>query len=94
MSIPTNNEMMDFPVEEYRKRLQRTQEEMAKHDLPVLLLHQPENIHYLSGLHGVGYFSYHALAVPSHGDPVLILRDVEIPAAHVTSWVRSHTSYA
>ncbi|MER8874936.1 Xaa-Pro peptidase family protein, partial [Mesorhizobium sp. M0814] len=33
-------------------------------------------------------------AVPSHGDPVLILRDVEIPAAHVTSWVRSHTSYA
>ncbi|MFW8613742.1 aminopeptidase P family N-terminal domain-containing protein, partial [Mesorhizobium ciceri] len=66
---------MDFPVEEYKTRLQRTQEEMAKHDLDVLLLHQPENIQYLTGLDaGAGFFSYHAVAVPSHRDPVLILR--------------------
>ncbi|BAV50244.1 dipeptidase [Mesorhizobium loti] len=89
------NSGMDFPVEEYKTRLQRTQEEMAKHDLDVLLLHQPENIQYLTGLDaGAGFFSYHAVAVPSHRDPVLILRDVEIPAAHLTSWVTSHTSYA
>ncbi|OAP45526.1 M24 family metallopeptidase [Sinorhizobium americanum] len=86
---------MDFSIEEYRTRLQRTQEGMAKHDLPVLLLHQPENIQYLTGLDiGIGFFSYHAVAVPSHGDPVLVMRDAELPAAHVTSWVRSHTSYA
>ncbi|RVB71410.1 aminopeptidase P family protein, partial [Mesorhizobium sp. M6A.T.Cr.TU.014.01.1.1] len=44
--FPTVNEPADngmiFSVEEYRARLQRTQKEMSKHDLPVLLLHQPE----------------------------------------------------
>ncbi|QQO24773.1 aminopeptidase P family protein [Bradyrhizobium diazoefficiens] len=85
---------MNFPIEEYRARLKRTQEEMRKHDLPVILLHQPENINYLSGLDQIGYFSYHALAVPSHGDPVLIVRDMEVPTAHSTSWVKDHTVYA
>ncbi|MEK9282345.1 MULTISPECIES: Xaa-Pro peptidase family protein [unclassified Bradyrhizobium] len=85
---------MDFPYAEYRARLQRTQEEMAKHNLPVLLLHQPENILYLTGFYTTGYFSYHALAVPSRGDPVLILRDMEVPAARSTSWVKCHTIYA
>ncbi|MFB6452912.1 M24 family metallopeptidase [Bradyrhizobium tunisiense] len=89
-----NNSAMDFSAAEYRARLQRTQEEMAKHDLPVLLLHQPENILYLTGFYTTGYFSYHALAVPRSGDPVLILRDMEVPAAHSTSWVKSHTIYA
>ncbi|WP_244420608.1 M24 family metallopeptidase [Mesorhizobium japonicum] len=93
MSESANNGI-DFPAEEYRTRLQRTQEEMAKHDLPVLLLHQPENINYLSGLDDIGYFSYHALAVPSRGDPVLIVRDMEVPTAHSTSWVKNHTVYA
>ncbi|MDA9431821.1 M24 family metallopeptidase [Bradyrhizobium sp. CCBAU 51627] len=85
---------MDFDVAEYRERLRRTQEEMAKHDLPVLLLHQPENILYLTGFYTTGYFSYHALAVPGSGEPTLILRDMEIPAARSTSWVKSHTIYA
>ncbi|TIS52802.1 MAG: aminopeptidase P family protein, partial [Mesorhizobium sp.] len=93
VSEPANNGM-DFPAEEYRERLRRTQEEMAKYDLPVLLLHQPENINYLSGLDQIGYFSYHALAVPSRGDPVLIVRDMEVPTAHSTSWVKNHVVYA
>lgn len=88
------NNCMAFPAEEYRGRLQRTQAEMAKHSLPVLLLHQPENIFYLSGLDQVGYFSYQALAVPSRGDPALIVRDMELPTARSTSWVANHTIYS
>ncbi|SCK08525.1 Xaa-Pro dipeptidase [Variovorax sp. HW608] len=88
------NDGMDFPAEEYRNRLQRTQQEMEKQGLPLLLLHQPENILYLSGFYTTGYFSYHALAVPSRGDPVLIVRDVEVPAAKDSSWIKSYTTYA
>lgn len=88
------NKAMDFSVEEYWARLQRTQEEMVKHNLPILLLHQPENILYLTGFYTLGYFSYHALAVPSRGEPVLILRDMEVPAANSSSWVKNHTIYA
>ena len=41
MSEPANNGM-DFLLKNIGARLQRTQEEMAKHELPVLLLDQPE----------------------------------------------------
>ncbi|RUX26312.1 aminopeptidase P family protein [Mesorhizobium sp. M2A.F.Ca.ET.042.01.1.1] len=84
---------MDFPIEEYRTRLRRTQEAMRKADLPVIVLHQPENILYLTGFYTTGYFSYHAVAVPSEGDPVLLLRDVEVPAARATSWIKNHYIY-
>jgi len=86
---------LEFPLEEYKMRLRRAQEEMKKHGLPLLLLHQPENILYLSGFYtSTGFFSYHALAVPSEGDPVLIVRDMEVPAAEALSWVRTFTVYS
>lgn len=84
---------MDFSLEEYRSRLHRTQEEMAKYDLPILLLHQPENINYLTGLDDVMYVSYLALVVPSRGNPVLVIRDMEVPAAQNTSWVKDYVVY-
>ncbi|TKV70848.1 aminopeptidase P family protein [Bradyrhizobium elkanii] len=99
VSDPANNAMhlppeMHFPAEEYRTRLRRTQEEMQKYDLPVLLLHLPENIFYLTGFYSTGYFSYQAVAVPRSGNPVLIIRDLEVPSARSTSWVTNHTIYA
>jgi Xaa-Pro dipeptidase len=60
---------------------------MSKVALNALLLHTPENICYLSGFHINGFFAYHALVVPAAGDPVLVVRDVEVPAAIETSWV-------
>lgn len=32
--------------------------------LPALLIHQPQNIRYISGFFMMGYFFYHALLVP------------------------------
>ena len=84
---------MDFTIEEYRNRLAKTQAEMAKHELPVLLLHAPENITYLSGFRMLGFFMYHALIVPRNGDPVLVVRDVEQPAADETCWVEQRSVY-
>src|SRR5262249_47690850 len=75
-------------------RLAKTQREMEKVGLPVLLLHQAENIIYLTGFDpGSGFYSYHAVAVPAKGDPILVLRDVEIPAAKAGSWVKEWTIY-
>ncbi len=84
---------MDFPLEEYRERLLKTQAEMQRIGLPVMVLHQPENILYLTGFYTTGYFSYHAIVVPAEGDPVLLLRDVELPAARSSSWVGQHFIY-
>ena len=86
---------MAFPLEEYRRRLARTQEQMEKAKLPVLLLHQPENIIYLTGFDpGPGWYAYHAAVVPAKGNPVLVVRDLEIPAAKVSSWVEEWTFYS
>jgi Xaa-Pro dipeptidase len=78
---------MDFPPEEYRDRLEQVQAEMAKHDLPVLILHGAENICYLSGFYTVGFFAYHALIVPAEGEPILVLRALEEPNAIRQSWL-------
>ncbi|WP_245288261.1 Xaa-Pro peptidase family protein [Bradyrhizobium sp. Ec3.3] len=68
---------------------------MEKAKLPILLLHQPENIIYLTGFDpGPGWYAYHALVVPAKGDPILVVRDVEIPAAEVSSWVKDWTFYS
>lgn len=85
--------MLDFTKEEYESRLVKTQREMAKNGLPVLLLHAPENITYLSGFRMLGFFMYHALIVPAEGEPILVVRDVEQPAADETSWVKNRSVY-
>ena len=53
--------------------------------LPGLLIHQPQNIRYISGFFMMGYFFYHALLIPAKGEPVLIVRDMEAPAVNVSS---------
>jgi Xaa-Pro dipeptidase len=84
---------LDFTIAEYQSRLAKTQAEMAKRGLPVLLLHAPENITYLSGFRMLGFFMYHALIVPAQGEPILVVRDVEQPAADETCWVKGRSVY-
>ncbi|RWI88867.1 Xaa-Pro peptidase family protein [Mesorhizobium sp.] len=84
---------MDFTIEEFRTRIEKTQALMAKNNLPVLLVHAPESITYLSGFRMLGFFMYQALIVPASGDPVLVVRDVEQPTADITSWVKERSVY-
>ncbi len=83
-----------FPVEEYRDRLERTQAEMAEADLPVLVLHQPESVCWLSGFWHDGFLLYHALVVPAEGEPVLVLRALEEPVAEELSWLTRRVGYS
>lgn len=92
----TTSRSLAFPLEEYRQRLTKVQEAMAREGLPVLVLHLPDNLCYLSGLdlgHS-GYFAYHALVVPASADPVLVFREMERPAVEWTSWVEHKVSYS
>ncbi|MFE3281224.1 M24 family metallopeptidase [Nocardia sp. NPDC059239] len=83
-----------FPIDEYRARVRRVQAHMADRGFDGLVLHQPENLSYLSGLNiGTGYFAYHALVIPAEGEPVLVLRDVEEPAAQQTCWLEQWSKY-
>lgn len=66
---------------------------MLQHKLSALLLHQPENIAWISGYWHDGFFSYHSLVVPASGDPVLIERGLEQPVADEMSWLEDLRNY-
>jgi Xaa-Pro dipeptidase len=85
--------VLDFTLEEFKSRVAKTQAAMAEHQIPVLLVHAPESITYLSGFRMLGFFMYHAVIVPAKGDPVLVVRDVEQPTADVTSWIKDRSVY-
>jgi Xaa-Pro dipeptidase len=69
-----------FGREVYAERRRRAMEAVAAAGLDVLLVTIPENIYYLIGLDHFGYFAFHLLVVPAHGEPVLVARRME----HVT----------
>lgn len=66
-----------FTDTELATRLERVRAEMAARELDLLLLTSPESVFYLTGLDHWGYFAPHLLAVPAHGEMILITRAME-----------------
>jgi Xaa-Pro dipeptidase len=78
---------LPFAIEEYRGRLRRVQEEMARRGLDLLMIHTPENNYWLSGYRTIGYYSYMVLFIPAAGDPVHLSRFIEKSVLQGSSWV-------
>ncbi len=67
-----------FPTEEFQSRLRKTQHEMRRRGIDVLLVHAPENIYYLTGYQTSGYFAYQTLVVTeSAAEPTILVRYLE-----------------
>jgi Xaa-Pro dipeptidase len=52
---------------------------MAARGLAAVALASPENIYYLTGLDHLGYFTFSLLVVPSHGQLIVVTREMERP---------------
>ena len=65
------------PTHEYRGRLGKVQDEIAKRGLDGLVLFQPESVTWLTGFYTRGYSSFQCVLVPPDGDPVTCCRDME-----------------
>ncbi len=70
-------ELPPIADDEYAARFTALRREMAARGLDLVLLSQPENIFYLTGLDHWGYFTPHLLIVPAAGEPVLATRAME-----------------
>ena len=46
-------------------------------ELDALLVRGPENITYVIGYETPGYYKYHCVIVPRHGEPIFLVRDFE-----------------
>ncbi len=69
--------MRFFTDEEFNERIARVRTKIAGHNLDAVVITNPENIYYLTGLNHQGYFAYTSLILPLDQEPVLIIRAME-----------------
>ena len=67
-----------FPAAEFAARVERARAVLESRGIDVLLVTGPENIFYLTGQQTPGYYTYQALLLPVDGEPVFILRQLEV----------------
>lgn len=81
----SNDFSLDFPAEEYENRIKKAQVIMRNKGIDCLLLTQFENINYFSGyitwLIRTSKHRPSILLLPANSQPILIIPDLEIPAA-------------
>lgn len=80
--------MLAFGPHEYRERTARLRQQMAERGMDALLVLNEANMHYLTGYAGYSeYVPQLALLGQNEGDPWLILREMDIACATVTSYL-------
>lgn len=77
-----------FDRSELAGRLARVRESAARDGLDLLVVTDPKNIFYLTGYDAYSFYVPQALLVPRSGDPVLVLRAMDVQGARVTTWLR------
>lgn len=84
-----------FPVSEHKERLGRARAALRGAKLDACLMVAPENVYYFGGYETwVGVNSPQFLIfTPGDDEPTLILRNVDVPLAHETTWVTDIRSY-
>ncbi len=84
-----------FPEAEHRRRLERTREAMRVEGIDVCLCVAPEHLYWIAGYDSwVAANSPQALVFTDGDDePSLVVRDVDLPLAKETTWVRDIRTY-
>lgn len=76
-----------FPSSEFAGRVRALQNAFRPSGADALLLTGPENIFWTTGRQTAGYFAFQALIVPTSGDPILLVRELELTGARVATWL-------
>ncbi|MGY4281540.1 ectoine hydrolase [Bradyrhizobium sp. LM2.7] len=80
--------MPAFDQQEYRKRTARLRQRMTEHGMDVMLVFNEANMNYLTGYDGYSdYVPQLALVCQDEEDPWLILREMDVACATVTSYL-------
>ncbi|MCK1306752.1 Xaa-Pro peptidase family protein [Bradyrhizobium sp. 45] len=80
--------MPAFDQQEYRERTARLRQRMAKHGMDAMLVFNEANMNYLTGYDGYSdYVPQVALVSQDEEDPWLILREMDVACATVTSYL-------
>ena len=67
-----------FPKSEFEARLSMARAALSAAGIDIAIVTGPENIFWLTGQQTPGYYTYQALLLPVDGDPVFIVRQLEL----------------
>ncbi|MGY8631021.1 Xaa-Pro peptidase family protein [Bradyrhizobium sp. 14AA] len=84
---------MLFPKDEYEARVARVREEMAARELDLLIIDQSEFLAYLTGFL-ISENMYRACLLPRDGEPIMILRAVDLGPFSESSWLSRSIAFA
>lgn len=82
-----------FPESEFGRRqsLARAAIDAAGHE--ALIVTTPENIYWLTGRQTAGYFAFQALVMPVDGEPILLVRQLELVGSIANTWLDDIVAY-
>jgi Xaa-Pro dipeptidase len=84
---------MLFPIDEYEARVKRVREQMAARDIDVLIIDQSEFLAYVTGFL-ISENMYRACLLPRDGEPIMILRAVDLGPFSESSWLSRSVAFA
>ncbi len=67
-----------FPAAEFAERQARARAAITASGHEALIVTGPETIYWLTGRQTAGYFAFQALVLPADGEPVLLVRQLEL----------------
>lgn len=82
-----------FPATEFAGRLARAQEALESRGLDAALFTGPENIFYLTGQQTPGYYTFQCLLLPARGEPVFLLRQLEVTNFLRNTFLEEYQAY-
>jgi Xaa-Pro dipeptidase len=74
-----------FGEAELARRTATLRADLAQAGIDVMLVTGPENIFYLTGQQTPGYYTFQALVLPVEGDPVFLVRQLELMNARANT---------
>lgn len=84
---------LDFPLQEYSRRLSELRARMVTRGLDVALIIEPANLTYLTGYQTTGYSYFQVLVVPLEKEPFMVLRFLEATNIEPRTWVEIARPY-
>ncbi len=82
-----------FGAAELARRQDAARAALAQAGIDVMLVTGPENIFYLTGQQTPGYYTFQALLLPVDGDPVFLVRQLELMNARANTRIHNFIVY-
>ena len=82
-----------FAEAEYARRLDKVRAGMATRGLDAAIFTGPENIFYLTGQQTPGYYTFQCLIVPQQGEPLFLLRQLELTNFLRNTFIVNYETY-